>query len=246
MSIMAHLSELRMRIIRSCLSIAIGAAVILIFYDQVLHFLTQPYRNICTARPDFNCDGSLYALGPIEGLASRMRIAGYGGIIISIPIILWQLWRFVSPAMSAKEKKYAIPFAVTSFLLFIFGGALAFWTLDKALEFLISWSGADVSQSYQITKYVSLVTLMVLAFGVGFLFPVLLVFMQLVNVITPGLLLKQWRWAVMAIFLTAAVITPSGDPISMMALAVPMTILYAISVGIGYFIQWRRKKASNV
>jgi sec-independent protein translocase protein TatC len=87
---------------------------------------------------------------------------------------------------------------------------------------------------------------MVLAFGVGFLFPVLLVFMQLVNVITPGLLLKQWRWAVMAIFLTAAVITPSGDPISMMALAVPMTILYAISVGIGYFIQWRRKKASNV
>jgi len=77
------------------------------------------------------------------------------------------------------------------------------------------------------------------------LFPVLLVFMQLVNVITPGLLLKQWRWAVMAIFLTAAIITPSGDPISMMALAVPMTILYAISVGIGYFIQWRRNKASD-
>jgi sec-independent protein translocase protein TatC len=117
MSIMAHLSELRMRIIRSCLSIAIGAAFILIFYDQVLHFLTQPYRNICAARPDFNCDGSLYALGPIEGLASRMRIAGYGGIIISIPIILWQLWRFISPAMNAKEKKYAIPFAVSSFFL---------------------------------------------------------------------------------------------------------------------------------
>jgi len=82
MSIMAHLSELRMRIIRSCISIAIGASVILIFYDQVLHFLTQPYRNICVARPDFHCDGSLYALGPIEGLTSRMRIAGYGGIII--------------------------------------------------------------------------------------------------------------------------------------------------------------------
>jgi sec-independent protein translocase protein TatC len=86
---------------------------------------------------------------------------------------------------------------------------------------------------------------MILAFGVGFLFPVLLVFMQLVNVITPNLLLKQWRWAVMAIFLTAAIITPSGDPISMLALAIPMTILYVISVGIGFFIQWRRKKANH-
>jgi sec-independent protein translocase protein TatC len=129
--------------------------------------------------------------------------------------------------------------------LFALGGYIAYWTLDKALEFLISWSGEDVSQSYQITKYVSLVTLMVLAFGVGFLFPVLLVFMQLVNVITPGLLLKQWRWAVMSIFLTAAIITPSGDPISMLALAIPMTILYVISVGIGFFIQWRRKKANH-
>ena len=129
--------------------------------------------------------------------------------------------------------------------LFALGGYIAYWTLDKALEFLISWSGEDVSQSYQITKYVSLVTLMVLAFGVGFLFPVLLVFMQLVNVITPSLLLKQWRWAVMAIFLTAAIITPSGDPISMLALAIPMTILYVISVCIGFFIQWRRKKANH-
>jgi sec-independent protein translocase protein TatC len=219
-----------MRIIRACLSIAIGAAVILIFYDQVLHFLTQPYRNICESRPDFNCDGSLYALGPIEGLAARMRIAGYGGIIISVPIILWQLWRFVSPAMSAKEKKYSIPFAVTSFVLFIFGGALAFWTLDKALEFLITWSGADVNQTYQIAKYISLVALMVLAFGAGFLLPVIVVFLRI---------------AIMVVFVIAAVITPSGDPISMLALAVPMTVLYILAVVIGFVAQRRKRKKSQ-
>ena len=244
MSIMAHLSELRMRIIRACLSIAIGAAVILIFYDQVLHFLTQPYRNICTARPDFNCDGSLYALGPIEGLASRMRIAGYGGIIISVPIILWQLWRFISPAMNAKEKKYAIPFAVSSFVLFVFGGALAFWTLDKALEFLISWSGADVNQTYQIAKYISLVALMVLAFGAGFLLPVVVVFLQLIGAVTPQQLRKQWRIAIMVMFLIAAVITPSGDPVSMLALAVPMSLLYIVAVIIGFISQRRKRKKS--
>ena len=245
MSIMAHLSELRMRIIRSCLSIAIGAAVILIFYYQVLHFLTQPYRNICTARPDFNCDGSLYALGPIEGLASRMRIAGYGGIIISVPIILWQLWRFIAPAMSSKERKYSIPFAVSSFILFLFGGAVAFWTLDKALEFLISWSGADVNQTYQIAKYISLVALMVLAFGTGFLLPVVVVFLQLVGAVTPQQLRKQWRIAVMVVFVIAAVITPSGDPISMLALAVPMTLLYVLAVVIGYLAQRRKRKSSQ-
>jgi len=245
MSIMEHLSELRMRIIRSCLSIAIGAAVILIFYDQVLHFLTQPYRNICAARPDFHCNGSLYALGPIEGLTSRMRIAGYGGIIISIPIILWQIWRFISPAMSAKEKKYVIPFTVSSFVLFIFGGYLAFWTLDKALEFLISWSGAGVNQTYQIGKYISLVALMVLAFGAGFLLPVVVVFLQLVGAVTPQQLLKQWRIAVMVVFIIAAVITPSGDPISMLALAIPMTVLYILAVAIGFIAQRRKRKKSQ-
>jgi sec-independent protein translocase protein TatC len=244
MSIMSHLSELRMRIIRSCLSIAIGAAVILIFYDQVLHFLTQPYRNICESRPDFNCDGSLYALGPIEGLASRMRIAGYGGIIISVPIILWQLWRFVSPAMSPKEKKYAVPFAVSSFVLFVLGGALAFWTLDRALEFLITWSGADVNQTYQIAKYISLVALMVLAFGAGFLLPVIVVFLQLVGAVTPQQLRKQWRIAVMVVFVISAVITPSGDPISMLALAIPMTVLYILAVIIGFISQRRKRKNS--
>ena len=174
-----------------------------------------------------------------------MRIAGYGGIIISVPIILWQLWRFISPAMSVKEKKYAIPFAVSSFLLFVFGGALAFWTLDKALEFLITWSGADVNQTYQIAKYISLVALMVLAFGAGFLLPVVVVFLQLVGAVTPQQLRKQWRIAIMVVFLIAAVITPSGDPVSMLALAVPMTVLYILAVVIGFVAQRRKRKKSQ-
>ncbi len=242
MSIIGHLTELRQRIVRSMLAVALGASFILIFYDHFLSLLTRPYVNLCARRPDFNCAGELYALGPIEGLSSRMRISGYGGLILALPVVMWQIWRFVVPALSNREKKYSIPFILSSVILFAFGGGLAYWTLDKALEFLISWSGEGVEQTYQISRYISLVALMVLAFGVGFLLPVLIVFLQLVNVVTPQALLKQWRVSFMVIFVLAAVITPSGDPISMLALAIPMSLLFIVAVLIGFIAQRRRRK----
>ena len=242
MPIMEHLRELRLRIVRSLLAVAVGTIVLLATYDPVKRFLTQPYRNLCSTRPEFNCDGSLFALGPLDGFSARMRVSAYGGLILALPVVLWQIWRFVVPALSKKEKSYAVPFIGSSIVLFVAGGTLAYWTLDKALEFLISWSGSDVNQAYQITKYISLVTFMMLAFGVGFLSPVLLVFLQLANVVEPRTLLKQWRIAVMLIFVSAAVITPSGDPFSLMALAVPLTVLYLLSVLVGWLIVRRRSR----
>jgi sec-independent protein translocase protein TatC len=209
-------------------------------YNPVKNFLTQPYKNLCSARPDFKCDGSLFSLGPLDGFSARMRICLYGGVVLALPVILWQIWRFIVPALSKKEKRYAVPFIVSSIVLFAVGCSLAYWTLDKALEFLISWSGTDVSQAYQVTKYISLVVLMMLAFGVGFLSPVLLVFLQLVSVVTPRALIKQWRYAIMGIFVAAAVITPSGDPVSMLALAVPLSVLYLLSALVGWLLVRRR------
>jgi sec-independent protein translocase protein TatC len=240
-----HLGELRYRIIRSLLALAVGMLVVLLRYESLLRFLTEPYRDLCAERPDFRCDGTLYGLGPLDGLAARMRISVYGGLILALPVVMWQIWRFVAPALHRNEKKYAVGFVGSSVVLFCLGGYLAYWTLDKALEFLISWSGSDVEQSYQITKYVSLVFMMVLAFGIGFLFPVLLVFLQLVEVLGPRQLVAQWRWAIMLIFLTAAVITPSGDPVSLFALSLPMCVLYVVSIGIGYFVAWRRRRRSR-
>jgi len=240
MPIMEHLRELRSRIIRSFLAIAVASLTMLSVYNPVKNFLTQPYRNLCSKRPDFKCDGSLFSLGPLDGFSARMRICLYGGVVLALPVILWQIWRFIVPALSKKEKRYAVPFIVSSVVLFAVGCSLAYWTLDKALEFLISWSGTDVSQAYQVTKYVSLVVLMMLAFGVGFLSPVLLVFLQLVSVVTPRALIKQWRYAVMGIFVAAAVIAPSGDPVSMLALAVPLSILYLLSALVGWLLVRRR------
>lgn len=240
-----HLGELRYRIIRSILAVVVGMLVVLLQYERLLRFLTEPYRDLCAENPDFGCDGTLYGLGPLDGLAARMRISAYGGLILALPVIMWQIWRFVAPALHRKEKKYAVGFVASSVALFSLGAYIAYWTLDKALEFLISWSGADVEQTYQITKYVNLVFTMMLAFGVGLLFPVLLVFLQLVEVVNPRQLVAQWRWAIMLIFLAAALITPSGDPISLFALSLPMCLLYLVSIGIGYFVGWRRSRKAR-
>ena len=245
MSLGDHLGELRMRLIRSIISVALGASAILAFYDPVLKFLTRPYRELCKNRPDFKCDGSLFALGPLDGLSARMKIAGYGGLIIALPVVLWQLWRFIVPALSKKEKKYTVPFIGSSVVLFVGGCALAYWTLSRALEFLISWSGTEVNQAFQITKYVSLVILMVLAFGVGFLSPLLIVFLQLVGVLTPRTLIKQWRIAIVTIFFMAAIITPSGDPITLMALGLPLTLLYFVAILIGFIATRKRARSDD-
>jgi len=125
-------------------------------------------------------------------------------------------------------------------LLFAVGGFLAYVTLDKGLEYLVSWSGSDVQQAFQISKYTSLVALMIAAFGVGFEFPVLLVFLQLVGVLKPRQLVESWRVAIIVIVVLAAVITPSGDPITLAALSLPLVVLYFLSIGLAHLIIRRR------
>jgi sec-independent protein translocase protein TatC len=220
MTLTEHLAELRTRIIRSLLAVVVGVIVLLATYDQVLAFMKRPYDQLCEQKPNLNCELSF--LGPLEGFTTRLTICTYGGIILALPVIMWQIWRFVVPALHAKEKRYAIPFILSSVLLFLLGGFVAYFTLTPALDFLISWAGADVKANFQVSKYVSLFGLMV----------------------APQTLLKQWRYATLIIFVIAAVITPSGDPYSMMALAVPMMLFYLISVVIGLLFQ-RRKRAAE-
>jgi sec-independent protein translocase protein TatC len=243
MTLTEHLAELRARIIRAVLAVTIGMVLIVVFYDAVLDFLTRPYVDLCERKPDDFCDPQLFITSPTEGLSTRLRVGMYGGIILALPVILWQIWRFVVPALHAKERRYAIPFVTSSVLLFAAGGFLAYFTVGRALEFLIAWAGSDVDEIFTVNSYVSLVTLMILAFGVGFLLPVLMVFLQLVGVVTPRRLVQSWRYATVAVFVLAAVITPSGDPITLMMLATPMMILYFLAVLIGWLIVRRRPAA---
>ncbi|MEN9506845.1 MAG: Sec-independent protein translocase protein TatC [Actinomycetota bacterium] len=242
MTLIEHLAELRTRLIRCVLAIVVGVIVVLAGYDMVLEFLLQPYRDLCAATPSF-CElsgGNVVSLAPLEGFSTRLSISTYGGIILALPVIMWQVWQFVVPALHAREKKYAIPFVASSIVLFALGGAVAYYTLERALDFLIAWAGEDVQSSFRVSEYVRLVGLMIAAFGIAFEFPVMLVGLQLVGVLTPQTLVKGWRYAILVIFVIAAVITPSGDPYSMLALALPMTLFYLLSVLIGWIVQRRR------
>lgn len=238
MTIWEHLAELRSRLIKVFIAIAVAAVVGWIVYPYVLEFLRTPY---CDVQP--NCD--LLALDPLEPFTVRLKVSAYIGIALAMPMILYQVWRFVTPGLYPHEKRYALPFILSSMVLFVFGAFLAYITLNPALSFLNSIAGTNIETQYSPDKYVTLILYMMLAFGAAFEFPVLLVALQLIGVLTPRQLLGWWRPALVIIAVVAAVITPSQDPISMMALILPMVLLYFGSIGIGALVAWRKTKKAD-
>ena len=157
----------------SALAVAIGAVIAFFLSNQIIEFLVTYYEDATHGQRD-----ALIFLGPVDGFITRLKVATYGGIVLALPIWLYQLWRFITPGLNPKERRYAVPFILSSVLLFLFGAAIAYLTLPYAIEFLIGYSG-PVTAAFTPNKYVSLLSVMMLAFGVGFLFPVLLVFLQL-------------------------------------------------------------------
>ena len=232
MSLVGHLAELRRRVMISTVAIALGAVVGFFLYNRVLAFLQQPYCDL-KQRKKLPGTCNFTITDPLEGVTTRFKVSAYIGLAMALPIVLWQVWRFITPGLHPKEKKYAIPFILSSVMLFALGALIAVLTFPQALEFLISVSGDDVETLFGPARYISLYTLIMLAFGVAFEFPVVLVFLQLANVLTPRKLLKSWRFAIVGIFVVAAVITPSQDPYSLLGMALPMTSFYFLSIGIG-------------
>lgn len=240
MSLIEHLTELRDRLIKIVLAVVIGMAIAFALYDQIFDFLLKPYLDECTNSVS---DCKLLALDPLEGFGVRMRLATYGGIFLAMPVILWQLWRFITPGLYAHEKRYAIPFMASALTLFLLGAGIAYYTLPQALSFLQQIGGDNIATAYAPGKYFKLISYMMLAFGVGFEFPIVLVFGQMIGVVTPDGLRKARRYAVVGICVLVAVITPSGDPISMVALSGPMVVFYEVSILIGRLLE-RRKRAA--
>lgn len=236
MTLWEHLAELRTRLFKVALAVAVGALLGWFLYPYVLAFLKHPFNEVQPGQP-------FIATEPLQAFGLRLKMSGFIGIGIAMPVIVWQVWRFVTPGLYPNEKKYAIPFTVSAIVLFVMGAAVAYYVLNPTLEFLTTIGGSQIEPFYTADSYVTLIVWMMLAFGVGFEFPVLLVALQLIGVLTPRRLIQWWRWAIVVIAVIAAVITPSGDPISMIALAVPMLILYVVSILVGWLLlAFRRRR----
>jgi sec-independent protein translocase protein TatC len=227
MTLVQHLAELRRRLIISVIAFALGAAIAAVFYQGMLDLLQHP---LCRADPH-NCN--FYVQGPLDPLTLRIQMAAFGGLLIASPVILFQMWRFVTPGLYAREKRYAIPFVTISIVLFVAGCTLAYIVFPHALAFLRSVGGPSLHQILSPNQYLSLILLMMFLFGITFEFPVVLVGLQLIGVVKPAQLLHAWRWAVIGLTLVAAIFTPSADPLSMLVLAVPLVSFYFLSIGIG-------------
>ncbi len=227
MTLTEHLTELRRRLLVGVIGFLIAAVVAFLAYNQILAFLKGPY---CHANHG-HC--ALYVTSPLDGLSLRIKIAAFGGLVLASPILLFELWRFITPGLKKNEKRYAIPFVVSSVVLFLCGVAVAYVSFSHALVFLGSIGGPGLQEIYNPNQYLSLIIWMMIIFGLTFEFPVLLVSLELARVVTPAQLLGWWRWAIISITVASAVFTPSGDPLSMLALAVPLVAFYFMAIGIG-------------
>jgi len=229
MTVVEHLTEMRRRLMISLAAVGATAVIAYVFAPDVVRWLLTFYKD---AAPK-GTDNHFIFTGPLDGFITRLRIATYGGILLALPIWLWHLWRFITPGLKPKEKRYAVPFVTTSIILFAVGGVVALITLPQALHFLLTAGGQELRPLLTADKYISLVTLMILAFGLSFEFPVVLVFLLIARVLSTARLVKWRRWAVVLIFAFAAVITPSQDPYSLFFMAVPMCVFYEGSILIG-------------
>jgi sec-independent protein translocase protein TatC len=229
MSLADHLGEFRRRLMVSILAVVIAATVVFVVAPSIIHWLIQFYND---SAPKGTPDKFIFT-GPLDAFATRLKIATYGGIVLAMPVWLWELWRFITPGLNPKEKKYAVPFIISSIALFALGGAMALLTLQPALKFLLGIGGADLQPLLTADKYISLVSLMILAFGLAFEFPIILMFLLIARVLTTQQLRKWRRIAIVVIVAFAAVITPSQDPYSLFAMAIPMYIFYEMCIIIG-------------
>jgi sec-independent protein translocase protein TatC len=246
MTLNQHLGELRHRLVVCVIAFVLASIVAIIAYEPILHFLIKPLcdangntlhaitgSNGRTLPANSTSCANLFVTSPLDGLSLRVKIAVFGGLTLASPVILFQMWRFITPGLQAREKKYAVPFVSAAFVLFLLGAATAYFTLPHALHWLQAVGGPDLQQIYDPIPYLGLVLALMALFGITFQFPVILVSLELANVVTPARLLRSWRWAVILIVVVSGVFTPSSDPFSMLALAVPLVVFYFISIGIG-------------
>ncbi len=223
MSMMGHLQEFRDRLVKSLIAVAVGTVIAFMFNERILELLAEPFR---IAVPD----GSLAFFRPTEAFSTVMRLSVFGGVILSSPVILYQTWRFAAPALSPKEKRWAYPITLVFVFLFLAGVFVGYIALERGLAFLLDFGGDVLVPVIGADFYLKFATRFILAFGLAFEFPVFLFAAAAVGAVSSEKLRKNRRWALLIILIAAAIITPSGDPVTLMLLSVPLYILFELSI----------------
>jgi sec-independent protein translocase protein TatC len=232
----SHLDELRSRLMRSALAVGIAFLFCFYFADQIFFALAEPIRRLRI--PDLTLIGTAVT----EAFFTKMKISFFAGIIVALPVLLWEGWQFVAPGLYEHEKRYTRSFVFFGSFFFLAGVAFCYGiVLQKGLAFLLQrYQVLQIQPAIQIGDYLSLVTRLVLAFGLMFQLPVLTFFLARVGLIDHRLLIHHFGYAVIGMAIISAVLTPP-DVISQIFLMIPLTLLYGVSIGVAYAARQKHK-----
>lgn len=246
MPLLDHLRELRTRVVKSASVIALGSVVGWFFYNEIITKLSEPVCDLKAAQETGadNC-GALYINGVLGPLNLQIKVAILAGIIISAPIWLYQLWAFIAPALHRKEKRNSIFFIVAATPFFAAGAYLGYTILPIAVEVLFGFTPDALNNLVKFDDYLDFVMRAILLFGIAFELPVFLITFNLIGFLSGKAILRPWRGWVFGITLFVAGFTPSADPLSMLALAIPLVLLYLFSGVFALFNDRRRAKKSQ-
>ncbi|WP_062386799.1 twin-arginine translocase subunit TatC [Demequina iriomotensis] len=229
MSLADHLREFRKRLILSAVGIIVGMVGGWLLYPAIFESLLDPIVSIAER------DDSLVTVnfsGVASALDMQIKVSVVLGIVLSAPWWLYQLWAFVAPGLHQREKRYTFAFLGSAIPLFFSGVAVAWWVLPRAVEILISFTPEGAANLLDAQTFLTFAMRLILAFGLAFVFPVIMVAVTWVGIVQAQTWLRGWRWAVFLICLAAAVLTPTPDAVTMMVMAVPMVMLYFGAVGV--------------
>ena len=222
MTFLEHLEELRKRLLISIIAIVIGASIVYFFSPEILSLLKKP------AGPSL---GKLKVLSLTEGFMSYFKIAIIGGIILSIPVIFYQVWAFISPALKPNERRHANLFILWTTISFLIGCAFAYFViLPFAIPYLLNFGSGELEPMITVSKYLSFTSMMILGCGAIFELPILIYLLTKLGIVTTDFLTRNRKYAVLVCFIAAAIITPTGDVVNLLLLAVPMIGLYEIGI----------------
>ncbi len=246
MPLLEHFRELRSRVVKSALAICLGSVVGWFFYNEIITKLAEPVCDLRAAQESgaASC-GALYINGVLGPLNLQIKIAILSGIILTAPIWLYQLWAFIAPALHRKEKRNSIFFFIAATPFFAVGAYLGYSILPIAVRVLFGFTPTSLSNLVMFDDYLDFVMRAILLFGIAFELPVFLVTFNAIGFLSGKAILKPWRIWVFAICLFVAGFTPSADPLSMLALAVPLILLYLMAGGIALINDRRRERKAR-
>lgn len=240
-----HLRELRRRITYSLIGIAIFAVVGWFLYQPIIDRLAAPVCDLAAARRagQENC-GILYISGILGPFSLRLKVTLLAGVVMAAPVWIYQTWAFVAPGLHRSEKRKTVLFAALATPLFLFGAYLAYLILPLAVELLIGFTPQDLSNLVRFDEYLDFVLRLILVFGLAFQLPIFLIGLNMADLVSGRTMAEKWRTAVLLIFLTAAIVTPTGDPLTMSLLSLPLCLLYGGAVTFS-LINDRRRAARH-